>query len=526
MTSSQVPETIADPHPPEPPGSEPAAATSRSRAGRLLDNVGALFLRQVAVWLFSFVTVLFVPRYLGDEGLGQITFATGVLMMLVMLTGLGSDAYVVKEIAKHPDRASRLMWMAYLVRFAVSLLTFAALALVLQITPIDGDLRNVLYVTGLTVIVMSLREAQSRTIQGLERMRWLSLAETLHKGTVMGLGVGLLIAGYGVVVYAGAVLAGALVGLAVTTAFLLRLHRTVPRFSFSDLRVFLRGSLPFLLIGAVAQIYQWVDVTMLMAFTSNAVVGWYGAALQLFTTINVVPLILAVALLPALSRLRPESDELRSVARTGLSAVLLITVPMAVGLVMLSGRVIDFLGYPEAFSNTVPLLAILAVSLPLTGVLMVLAAIVASVDRQNAWARLMAAALLLNIVLNLIFIPLLHHSSGNGAIGAAATAIIVESLQLLFSLRLVPRGILNITLAKTLGKTVAASGAMAGVMLAAGSLADAGLLLLTASGGLTYAAVILLLRGVEPRDVRAGIDVWMARRAPDIASPEPEAHAS
>ena len=97
-----------------------------------------------------------------------------------------------------------------------------------------------------------------------------------------------------------------------------------------------------------------------------------------------------------MSRLHKDgSDELVRLTRIGITAIFLTGLPLAVALAILSGQIIDFLHYPDGFEHSVPLLAILAMSLPLTGVLMLIGTTAAAVDRQADWARLVAAAVAL-----------------------------------------------------------------------------------------------------------------------------------
>ena len=62
---------------------------SNGGIGRIIDNVGALILRQLATWTLTTVLILFLPRYLGDDGFGQVTFATALVTMLLVVTNLG-----------------------------------------------------------------------------------------------------------------------------------------------------------------------------------------------------------------------------------------------------------------------------------------------------------------------------------------------------------------------------------------------------------------------------------------------------
>ena len=61
-------------------------------------------------------------------------------------------------------------------------------------------------------------------------------------------------------------------------------------------------------------------------------VGWYGAANQLYGTLNFVPLVIITALLPALTRFHIEDKATMRVAvEKGMLAVLMTGVPLAAG---------------------------------------------------------------------------------------------------------------------------------------------------------------------------------------------------
>jgi hypothetical protein len=95
------------------------------------------------------------------------------------------------------------------------------------------------------------------------------------------------------------------------------------------------------------QFYLWSDALTLRFLTRDAVVGWYGAANQLYSTMNFVPLVIITALLPALTRFHAQDRETMRVAvEKGMLAVLTTGIPLAAGSLVLSGELIGFLRYP------------------------------------------------------------------------------------------------------------------------------------------------------------------------------------
>jgi Na+-driven multidrug efflux pump len=153
---------------------------------------------------------------------------------------------------------------------------------------------------------------------------------------------------------------------------------------------------------------------------------------------------------------------------------------------------------------------ILAITIPITGVLIVMATIIAAVDRQSQWVGVLLAALLLDVVLNIPLIWFFDGSAGNGAIGAALAAVVAETSQIVFGLRLLPKGMLNGDLRRLLLKVSAASGAMAGVMLLAGGL-PGGIATVAGAGCLTYGLLLLAMKVIDPSTVRILLATWKDR---------------
>src|SRR5690606_17794087 len=99
------------------------------------------------------------------------------------------------------------------------------------------------------------------------------------------------------------VLLGAIAQMAVNTAPLLSLGLQRPSLRASQAKALLMGGLPFFFAGAITNLYTLLDVATLQVLVAQEVVGWYGAAMQLYATMNFFPLILSTAMLPLMSRL-------------------------------------------------------------------------------------------------------------------------------------------------------------------------------------------------------------------------------
>jgi O-antigen/teichoic acid export membrane protein len=481
--------------------------------GRLIDNVGALVLRQASTWSLTFVLILYLPRYLGDSGFGMVTFATALIPLLLVVTNLGVGTYLVKRIAVESEHWSDLFWNAIALRLMGTLLVLLFMLPVIRVF-FEGDLRGLLLLTAVTLAVLSLVRTQEYAIQGLEKMRWLAFAEIANKGIVAAVGIALLVSGYGVVTFGAVVLLGAIAQLLVNMLPLVSFGLRRPTLRFSEAKALLLGGLPFFFAGAITNLYTLLDVATLQALVTQEVVGWYGAAMQLYATLNFFPLILSTAMLPLMSRLYAErSPQFIPMAARASAYTLMLSLPVGVGLAVSSHALIGLLGYPEAFDNSVPVLIILSLTLIPAGQLMMLYMVVTAMDRQREWVRLIAVALAIGLVLNVVLIPITQHFWGNGGIGAAIATLAAEAAQLGLAVRLMPEGLHNRTLALQSAQAVGAVVVMAVVVVGLQVLLGAPILVFVPVGAATYGIALLVTGAVSVADLRRLSQDWLSSRS-------------
>jgi len=471
---------------------------------KVADNVVALLVRQMLTWsLTGILMIFFLPRLLGDQGLGKITFAVNLVPMLLVVTNLGTATFTVKQVALGKERLSQILWHAYAVRLVLGLLVGASVVVAVNLTSVDADTKRVLSIASATLIIMGFDAAQVAALQGLEQMRRIAMAEVANKTTLLIVGITVLVSGWGVVAYAMAMLIGSLAGFLVNFSFLARRYLRRPSFDSAAVRGLLIGGFPFLMTGAIYQFYNSSDAVMLRFLTRDAVVGWYGAANQLYATLNFVPLVITTALLPALTRFHKEDKEtMRIAVEKGMLAVLMTGVPIAAGCILLSGDLIRMLHYPAAFNHSVPLLAILALTVPVTGSLMMVGTVVIAADKQKQWAIVMAITSIACIAVEVPFIVLFDRIYGNGAIGVSVSAVLSESFMLALGVRLVPKGVIGREIAVGLVRAVAASVVMFAAMGAVKLAHDPGFIPLVMLGGPVYLVTLIAVRGVTPRELR------------------------
>jgi O-antigen/teichoic acid export membrane protein len=141
----------------------------------------------------------------------------------------------------------------------------------------------------------------------------------------------------------------------------------------------------------------------------------------------------------------------------------------------------------------VPLVAILALHVPIVSVTIIVASCLMAMDKQWSWVKVGVAAAFLNPLINIPLIYLTEMSFNNGAIGAAVATVATEILMLLFGLALLPRWVLGRPALEHGCRTVLAAAVMVLVIF---SLRHLPLVALVSIGGAVYALSALGFKAI------------------------------
>lgn len=464
-------------------------------------NSMMLLTRYLAVAGLNAVLVLFLPRYLGDTGLGQLQFALSFASLFVPGVALGVRQFLIKEVARDRSQVHGYLGSAIGLRLVTAALVFSVIVIFTHVDARLHEARWVLYLAALGMIATAFAHLMATVLNGLEDMTGPAAGEIVDKLVVVAAGIAVLVLGLGVLAYACVLLAGATAQLAFNALYLNRRFPLRVDFRAPRIKMLVVGGMPYLLMGFLLNVYHHTDVVMLRFYTQNEVVGWYAAALQLYRSVEFLPAVLTTALLPTLARVYSTSPGgLAVMARKSLAVGVLVIVPLALGISLLSDEVIRFLPYPDSFQNSVLLLRVLALTIPVTAMLTILGTIAVAVDRQRAWAIALLGTVALNVVLNAVSIPYFQRVYGNGAIAASIATVISEGFMVLVGVRLMPRGVINRDLGALLLKVALAGGVMVTIGMTANAL-GAGAVLLAIAGAVAYVVLVFGTRAVTANDV-------------------------
>lgn len=483
----------------------------------MLGNVFALGSGQVFTMALHITMAVVVPRFLGDVNLGKLLFAGVYVTYFGLFTSLGTATYLTKEVARDPSTAAQHAVNAALMRLPLSLIASALGIVTINLLGYDDLTKRVIYLLFLGMTFGSMSNVMFATLQGLQKMKGVAVTKVVIKIFSVTTVAALLVTGHSILEVALARSLSGGVGLAVALFFVYRL--TGFHFSVSPTlwrRLFI-GGLPFFMWSISIVTYGKIDKLMLSGMTHDAVLGWYKVASSLVSIYNFIPAIIMMVIFPTLSAAFAKRDfqSFNSITRRALQAVLLGSVPIAVGLILISDKLIRLLYQPE-FAPAIPILIILALSTPLVAADMIIGTAINARDKQRQWAFVALGAAFLNPAMNAFLIPMTHSAYGNGAIGAASATLVTEVYMMGMGLWLLPRGIFDSSTLSTVVRTVAAALVMAAAVWL---VRDFFIVVPVAVGILVYCASCLLLRAVDLSDLRKLWAYFLMRQRARAVSP-------
>ena len=228
----------------------------------------------------------------------------------------------------------------------------------------------------------------------------------------------------------------------------------------------LRGGFSFLMLDIVLRLQPFVDATFLAQLAPAEALGWHGAASRIAGVLIFPALTLNFALYPTLARLwmsdRPTYDGL---VRLGLRTVALVGVLAGTGTALFAPWAVSWIYGNESYAPAGVTLRVMSVFIVLVYVTIILGPAIAAAGRQWRWCAAQSLCLVVSALLDPVLIPWAHRVYGNGSLGVGIAIGVAEVAMVAFGLLILPPGILNRALGRTVLRCVLAAAGAALVAL-------------------------------------------------------------
>jgi len=359
----------------------------------------------------SLISIGFLTRYLGQEGFGNYSLIFAYLSVFGIFSDLGLQLTMVRELAQKKESSiyGAFFWTkSFLVIFA-TLLSW----LFLPVFPYSKFLKIAVLITSLGFALGSLNNFGTVIFQANLRLDLVALVDVISRVVTVGFIIVFVSLGRGLYSILNTILLGNLAG-SILTIFLLRKFIAFDfQFDFNLTKKIIRQSLPVGLISILALLYFKIDTLILSIFRGAREVGIYSLAYKVLENILVLWGYYMASVYPLLAKFSKEKVKYEEIFGKSLKIGFFWGVGMLVVGLIFAPLIIKILG-GEEFGESITALRILLAGLPLFFVNNLFYHSFLTMGWSIEILEVIASALILNVVLNLILIPIWGYFATSG----------------------------------------------------------------------------------------------------------------
>ena len=389
----------------------------------VIKNTLYIFAGRASNAFFLFLLTLVVSRQLGPALFGVFSFLTAVVVATSGFSNLGLDIWMVREVTKSPSKGKQYLSNILGLKIGTSLITAILVFLVFQATDLPQSTLNLLWVMLISIFFNSVSQTLWHYGNCFKQFIYHSSLWAASNIIKAGLGIVLVLIFHELEPLVWGIVASE--AIALVLSFYVVHHRFgpfAPEFHFLVWKNFIARSAPIALGMIFSILYFRVDIIMLQLMTEEKAVGFYSAAYKLFEVAVVLPQSFMLVLFPTLvEEYHSDRSQFKNRFKKALAIYSLIGGGIALVLWGLSREIITLI-YGDQFFPSIAVLNILSWAIFLFFINFLLSNILITSGREriNTWN--LVGATVLNIVLNLIWIP------AYGTIGAAWATLSCEAV--------------------------------------------------------------------------------------------------
>jgi len=262
-------------------------------------------------------------------------------------------------------------------------------------------------------------------LRGVQNLRYEAIGMFGGQLLVVLLGGYVLYTSGSIFLLVGALAVGSLFNVINGVYHVLRAGIKIPlvyKVTLGDVKGLLRMAWPFAAAGILARGYAQIDVVLLSKMSGLSAVGLYAVPSKIVFAFQFIPIALAAALYPAMSRAFVASREkLARIVHISMTYLMFLAIPLIVILLTMSPVIITYV-FGEAYISSIILLQILSISMLFGFIDFPIGSLLNAVHKQHLQTASMFITLLTNLGLNLVLIP------RYGALGATIAAVIGQTV--------------------------------------------------------------------------------------------------
>lgn len=320
-------------------------------------NFSWLLLLQIAGYIFPLITLPYLARVVGVDGIGKIAFASSIIIWIQTFADWGFNFTATRDVARNRDdiaKVSQIFSNVLWARCILTILGFLILLLLIFLVPSFRENSKVILLTFL--MIPGHICYPDWFFQAIEKMKYTTILNLMSK-LFFTVAVFIFVKESNDYILQPLFTSLGFILSGVFAIFIIRKWGVrLCRPSFSEIFATIKGSADVFLNNLMPNLYNSFSSIMLGVYGGSVSTGLYSAGSKFVDLSQQFIGIMSRAFFPFLSRKLEKHSFYRKINLT-------LSIVIAAGLFMLAPLIIK-LFYGEDFSKAILLLRILSVSIP------------------------------------------------------------------------------------------------------------------------------------------------------------------
>lgn len=385
-------------------------------------NLSWMLTAQIIVSILSFFWTILTAQYLGPSNYGIFGTAISFSSLFLVIADFGVGMYVIRSISTNIEYEFIYISNAFSLSLLLSFLYLFVVFITLLMLSWNNYIILACFLYALVNVMAKLVSILQVSFQVHEQMKFQAFTSIIGAVFTFLFLMIAIFTSLGLFWVISAYILSNIISF-IFVFFTVRKHYFKLKLSFNyDLyKELIKCGIPFAITSVFATIYYSLDVVMITQFVGTYDAGLYNAAYKLLSFLTIFYSIYTVVIFPVVTKLFKNSKDLLNLGFIKSTKYLsMISIPIAVFTCFYSYDIINIYG-PE-FTSAGPLLNILIWTICFIFINGNVGSVLNAAHKEYSITKICGSAALLNIILNLVFIPNYSYY------GAAFTTVLSEAL--------------------------------------------------------------------------------------------------
>lgn len=383
-------------------------------------NAGWLIFGKIIQMGINFFVGILTARYLGPGNYGLINYAAAYTAFFFSICTLGINSIIVKEFIDNPSEEGKILGTSLILRGLSSIFSAIVIIGISFILDSNEPITKTVVILYTFSLIFQIFDMFNYWFQSRLQAKYTAIASLIAYSITAIYKIVLLITGQPVTLFALSMSIDYISIALILFYFYKKEGGSKLSFSLKYGKLLLKKSYHFILPGLMVAIYGQTDKMMLKHMINEAEIGYYATAVSLCSVWCFILSAIIDSMNPTIMKLYQE-DKKNFIKYNKILYFIVFYISIIVSIIFtIFGKLIIQILFGEAYLPTVTPLRIITWYTAFSYLGVARNAWIVCKDKQRYLKYLYCSSAILNVILNLIFIP------KYGAVGAAFASLISQ----------------------------------------------------------------------------------------------------